>query len=212
MATCSDGTLFENPKALKKNLKKLKRKQRQLSKKKKDSKNRNKAKNKLAKLHYRISCIRKDALHKATSKIISENKVIVLEQLRVSNMMRNHCLAQAISDVGFAEFKRMIEYKAKWNNRKVVFAYTFFASSKLCSCCGWKNESLTLADRTFECQKCDNKMDRDMNAAMNLKQFYTESSSGIQACGEQSSEKVTSLSCSAKQESNRKPRVYILKR
>ena len=105
-------------------------------------------------------------------------------------MMKNHCLAQAISDVGLFEFRRQIEYKAKWNNRKVVFADTFFASSKLCSCCGWKNESLTLANRTFECQECDNKMDRDMNAAMNLKQFYTVSSTGIQACGSTSLKEV----------------------
>ena len=212
LATCSDGTTYANPKALKKNLKNLKRKQRQLSKKKKGSKNYGKAKKKLAKLHYRISNIRKDTLHKVTTKIISENQVIVLESLKVSNMMKNHCLAQAISDVGLFEFRRQIEYKAKWNNRKVVFADTFFASSKLCSCCGCKNESLTLADRTFECQECDNKMDRDMNAAMNLKQFYTVSSTGIQACGEQSSEKIASLSCSAKQEFNKKPRVYVLKK
>jgi len=212
LATCSDGTTYANPKALKKNLKNLKRKQRQLSKKKKGSKNYGKAKKKLAKLHYRISNIRKDTLHKVTTKIISENQVIVLESLKVSNMMKNHCLAQAISDVGLFEFRRQIEYKAKWNNRKVVFADTFFASSKLCSCCGWKNESLTLADRTFECQECDNKMDRDMNAAMNLKQFYTVSSTGIQACGEQSSSNASLVSCSTKQEFNKKPRVYILKK
>lgn len=211
LATCSDGTIFENPKALKNNLKRLKRKQRQLSKKKKDSKNRNKAKKKLVKLHYKISCIRKDALHKATSKIISENQVIVLENLKVSNMMKNHCLAQAISDVGLYEFRRQVEYKAKWYGRKVIFADTFFPSSKKCSCCGWKNDNLTLTDRTFECKDCGASIDRDMNAAINLKNLYTESSSGIQACGEQSSEKETSLSCSVKQEFNKKSKVYILK-
>ena len=210
LATCSDGTTYANPKALKN----LKRKQRQLSKKKKGSKNYGKAKKKLAKLHYRISNIRKDALHKVTTKIISENQVIVLESLKVSNMMKNHCLAQAISDVGLFEFRRQIEYKAKWNNRKVVFADTLFASSKLCSCCGWKNENLSLADRTFECQECDNKMDRDMNAAMNLENLVKnrESSSRIQACGEQSSSNESLVSCSAKQEFNLKSRVYILKK
>lgn len=126
-------------------------------------------------------------------------------------MMKNHCLAQAISDVGLFEFRRQIEYKSKWNNRKVIFADTFFASSKLCSCCGWKNEDLTLTDRTFECKICGMTIDRDLNAAINLKQIYTESSSGIQACGEQSSKKETSLSCSVKQEFNKKSRVYILK-
>jgi putative transposase len=171
LATCSDGTTYENPKALKKNLQKLKRKQRQLSKKKKGSKNYGKAKQKLAKLHNRISNIRKDCLHKITTNIIQKNNVIVLEDLKVSNMMKNHCLAQAISDVGLHEFRRQIEYKAKWSNRKVIFADTFFPSSKLCSCCGWKNNDLTLTDRIFECKVCDNKMDRDFNASQNLKKF-----------------------------------------
>ncbi len=212
LATCSDGTIYENPKALKKNLTKLKRKQKQLSRKKKGSKNYGKAKQKLAKLHYRISNIRKDTLHKITSKIVNENQVVVLEDLRVSSLMKNHCLAQAISDVGLYEFRRQVEYKAKWNNREVVFADTFFASSKLCSCCGWKNENLTLTDRVFECKMCDNKTDRDFNAALNLKQIYTGSSSGIQACGDGSSKKAISLSPSAKQEFNKKSRVYILKK
>jgi len=212
LATCSDGTIYENPKALKKNLKRLKRKQKQLSRKKKGSKNYGKAKQKLAKLHYHISNIRKDFLHKATSKIIDENQVIVLEDLKVSNMMKNHCLAQAISDVGLHEFRRQIEYKAKWNNRKVIFADTFYASSKLCSCCGWKNSDLKLTDRIFECKVCDNKIDRDFNASLNLKQIYTGSSSGIYASGDGSSSNVSLISPSLNEEFNKKSRVYILKR
>lgn len=184
LAVCSDGTVYESPKALHKNLKSLNRKQRQLSRKKKGSQNYERAKKKLAKLYYRISNIRKDCLHKATSKIINENQVIILEDLRVGNMMKNHHLAQAISDVGLYEFRRQIEYKAKWAGRKVVFADSFFPSSKLCSCCGWKNENLTLRDRIFECGMCGNKMDRDFNASQNLKNIYTEGSSGIQACGD----------------------------
>ena len=211
LATCSDGSTYENPKALKKNLKRLKRKQKQLSRKKKGSKNYGKTKQKLAKLHYHISNIRKDCLHKITSKIIDENQVIVLEDLKVSNMMKSHCLAQAIGDVGLFEFRRQIEYKAKWNGRKVIFADTFFASSKTCSCCGWKNSDLKLTDRIFECRACDMKINRDLNASLNLKQIYTVSSTGIQACGDGSSEKVISLSPSAKQEFNKKSRVYILK-
>ncbi len=212
LATCSDGATYENPKALKKNLKRLKRKQKQLSRKKKSSKNYGKAKQKLAKLYYHISNIRKDCLHKITSKIIDENQVIVLEDLKVSNMMKNHCLAQAISDVGLHEFRRQIEYKAKWSGRKVVFADAFYPSSKTCSCCGWKNSDLKLTDRVFECKMCDMKIDRDLNASLNLKQIYTGSSSGIQACGDGSSEKAISLSPSVKQEFNKKSRVYILKR
>ena len=124
--------------------------------------------------------------------------------------MKNHCLAQAISDVGLFEFRRQVEYKAKWSNRKVIFADTFFASSKLCSCCGWKNESLTLTDRVFECKVCDNKMDRDFNASINLKNLAV--SSTVSAYGEQSSANENLLSCSVKQEFNKKSRVYILKR
>ena len=212
LATCSDRTTYENPKALKNNLKRLKRKQKQLSKKKKGSKNYGKAKQKLAKLHYRISNIRKDCLHKVTSEIIQKANVIVLEDLKVSNMMKNHCLAQVISDVGLFEFRRQIEYKVKWNDRKVIFADTFFPSSKTCSRCGWKNSDLKLTDRVFECKICDMKIDRDLNASLNLKQIYTGSSLEIQACGDGSSEKAISLSPSVKQEFNKKSRVYILKR
>ena len=211
LATCSDGTTYENPKALKRNLKRLKLKQKQLSRKKKGSKNYGKARQKLAKLHYHISNIRKDCLHKITSKIIDENQVIVLEDLKVSNMMKNHCLAQAIGDVGLHEFRRQIEYKAKWSGRKVIFADTFFPSSKLCSCCGWKNSDLKLTDRIFECKMCDMKIDRDLNASLNLKQIYTESSSGIQACGDGSSSNESLVSPSVKREFNKKSRVCILK-
>lgn len=111
------------------------------------------------------------------------------------------------------EFRRQIEYKAKWSERKVIFADTFFASSKLCSCCGWKNSDLKLTDRVFECKVCDMKMDRDLNASLNLKQIYTGSSSEIQACGDgnSSANESSLLSPSVKQEFNKKSRVYILK-
>lgn len=135
----------------------------------------------------------------------------MLEDLKVSNMMKNHCLAQAISDVGLFEFRRQITYKAKWNNRKVIFADTFFASSKLCNCCGWKNSDLKLTDRVFECKVCDMKMDRDLNASLNLKQIYTGSSSGIYASGDGSSSNASLVSPSLNEEFNKKSRVYILK-
>lgn len=204
LAACSDGVIYENPKALKNNLRRLKRKSKQLSRKVKGSKNREKAKLKLAKLHYRISNIRKDALHKITSQIVSENQTIILEDLKVSNMIKNHKLAQAISDVGFFEFRRQIEYKAKWYGKDVIFVNTFYPSSKLCSNCGWKNESLTLTDRIFECKVCFMKLGRDFNASLNLKQFYTGSSSEINACGDGSSSNLGLVSPSENQESNRK--------
>ena len=202
LATCSDGVIYENPKALRSSLRKLKRKSKQLSRKQKDSKNREKAKQKLAKLHYRISNIRKDCLHKTTSATVNENQVIVLEDLKVSNMMKNHKLAQAISDVGMYEFRRQIEYKASWYGKQVIFVNTFYPSSKMCSSCGWKNKNLKLSDRIFICQECGNSIDRDYNASFNLKQFYTGSLSVINACGDRSSEKEISPSLSLKQESN----------
>lgn len=128
-------------------------------------------------------------------------------------MMKNHCLAQAISDVGLHEFRRQIIYKAEWSGRKVIFADTFFASSKTCSCCGWKNSDLKLTDRVFECKVCDNKIDRDLNASLNLKQIYTGSSSGIYASGDGSSLSAETplVSPSLNEEFNKKSRVYILK-
>jgi len=213
LATCSDKTTFENPKALKKNLSKLKKRQRQLSKSKKGSKNYEKKKQKLAKLHYKISCIRKDTLHKITTKIINENQVIVLEDLKVSNMMKNHKLAQAISDVGLYEFRRQIEYKAKWNKRKIFFVNTFFPSSKKCSCCNNIKSNLTLSERVYNCDKCGLTIDRDLNASLNLKQFYTDSLSGINASGDEKFILEKSKRCSSvKEESNIKPRVYFLKK
>lgn len=210
LATCSDGTIFENPKALKKNLKKLKCKQRQLSKKKKGSKNREKAKKKLAKLHNRISNIRKDALHKATSSIVQKNNVIVLEDLSVSGMMKNHKLAQSIGDASFYEFRRQIEYKAKWNGRTVIIANRFFPSSKMDHKSGKVNNSLTLADRTI-IHDDSSTTDRDVNASINLKNYYlnnlhTASSAEIKVCGEGSSFcwETGKISPSEKQKSNRK--------
>ena len=186
LATLSTGEVFTNPKALKSNLQRLKKRQKQASKKQKGSKNRKKANLKLARLHYRISNVRKDCLHKITSKIVAENQVIVLEDLKIKNMAKNHRLAQAISDVGFYEFRRQIEYKAKWHGRTVVLADAFYASSKLCSTCGWKNEKLSLKDRVFHCQNCSNSIDRDFNAAINLAKYQPNSgsSSRIKACGD----------------------------
>lgn len=210
LATCSDGTVYQNPKALKKNLKKLKRKQRQLFKKKKGSKNYVKAKNKLAKLHFKISNIRKDALHKATTKIVNDSQVIVLEDLSASNMMKNHKLAQSIGDASFYEFRRQIEYKARWNGRTVIIANRFYPSSKMDHKSGKINNSLTLADRTIT-HNDNTTTDRDMNAAINLKNYHlnnlhTASSAEIKVCGEGSSFcwETGKISPSVKQKSNKK--------
>lgn len=204
LATCSDGTVFDNPKSLFKNLKSLKRKQRIVSRKKKGSNNRGKTKLKVARLHYRIGNIRKDALHKATTQLIRENKTIVLEDLNVKSMIKNHCLARAVSDVGMFEFRRMLEYKSNWYGREIQYADTFYPSSKTCSNCGWKNDDLKLSDRTFKCQICNHELDRDLNAALNLKNLYRESSSRINALGDGSSSNASLVSPSLKKESNGK--------
>jgi len=211
LATCSDGTTFENPKALKKRLKVLKRRSRQLSRKKKGSKNREKAKHNLAKLHFRISNIRRDYLHKITSSIVQKANVIVLEDLKIGNMLKNHHLAQAISDVGMAEFRRQIEYKAKWAGRTVVLAPTFFPSSKLDHKSGVVNRNLKLSDRVIH-HDDGSKTDRDLNAAINLENYYTQSintgsSSEIHASGDGSSSNANLISPSAKEEFNVKSKL-----
>ena len=210
MATCSSGQAFENPKALGKAQKKLRRLQRQLCRRKKGGKNRDKTRQKIAKFHFRIANIRKDALHKATTAIVAKAKpdserpsAIVLETLNVSGMLKNHSLARAIADVGMSEFQRQITYKAAWYGSAVIRPDRFFPSSRLCSECGVINDGLTLSDRTWQCV-CGAIHDRDDNASMNLKR-YGEFHRNQNACGEESSGSSfaagTKLS-SAKQESD----------
>lgn len=175
LAVTSDGQRFENPKPLKKAQARLQRLQRELSRRKKGGKNREKTRKKVAKVHQRIANIRRDTLHKVTSTIVAKTKldserpsVIVLEDLNVSGMLANHCLAQAISDIGFAEFKRQIEYKVIWYGSELMVADRFFPSSRLCRFCGCINSELKLSDREWTCD-CGAVHDRDLSAAINLK-------------------------------------------
>lgn len=175
LAVVSDGRTFDNPKALRKKLNKLKRTSRRHSRKCKGSKNRQKAKARLARMHARIANLRKDALHKATSALVARTKpeserpaVIVLEDLHVSGMLKNRRLSRAIADVGMYEFRRQIEYKANFAGVQVKYVSRWYPSSKTCSNCGWIHEDLTLADRVFICQQCGVVLDRDENAALNL--------------------------------------------
>jgi putative transposase len=175
LATVSDGRTIDNPKALRKNLKKLKRLGRQHSHKVKGSNNRKKAQRKLAKMHVRIANIRKETLHKATSSIVAKTKpseqrpsVIVLEDLNVSGMLKNRKLSRAIADVGLYEFRRQLTYKAARVGCEVKIVSRWFPSSKTCSSCGTVKESLDLSERVFVCEDCGYVADRDYNAAKTL--------------------------------------------
>lgn len=165
---CSNGEEFQAPKPLKNNLKKLKKLQRSASKKQKGSQNRKKANKKVAKLHYKIACIRKDFLNKASTKICRENQTIVIEDLHVKGMMKNHCLARAISDIGFGEFRKQLTYKSEIYGNNLIIANRWFPSSKTCHNCGCIKDDLTLSDRVYKCEHCGFELDRDLNAALNL--------------------------------------------
>ena len=188
LATLSDGTVIPNPKPLKRRLKKLKRFHRAVSRKQKGSKNRKKAARRLARLYREIANQRANTLHQVTTALAKTKSVLVIEDLNVSGMLKNHHLAQAIGDVGFSEFKRQLTYKTAWYGSRVVLADRWEPSSKTCSGCGWVDEDLTLADRTFRCQNpdgpCGLVLDRDLNAAINLSKLAGSSSDSQNACGE----------------------------
>lgn len=165
----SDGRKYENPKTIKKYERNLTKFQRQLAHKIKGSRNYQKKRKQIALCHEKITNTRKDYLHKISSEIISENQVIVSENLQIKNMIKNHKLAKSISDVSWYELTRQLEYKAKWNNRIYVKVDSFYASSQLCSCCGCQNKDIKdLSVRQWKCPNCGEIHDRDVNAAKNI--------------------------------------------
>jgi putative transposase len=177
-------------------LKKVKFFHRKLSRKKQNSKNKNKARCALMRLHAKISNIRVDRLHKLTHEL-SKFKGICIEDLNISGMQKNKKLARYIQDCGFYEFRRQLKYKCELNNTNLIIANRFFASSKICSSCGHKYEHLKLIERVWNCSNCNTKHNRDLNAAYNLRNYYissfesTASSAGINALGKISSDYAT---------------------
>jgi putative transposase len=168
LAILSDGKTYENIKVLKSKLKKLKYQQRQLSKKQKGSNSRQKQKIKLSLVHEKITNIRKDYLHKISTEIVKNHDIISVEDLSVKNMMKNHKLAQSLSDVSLGMFYTMLEYKSKWNDKSFVKIDRFFPSSKTCSNCGWIYQDLNLSIREWTCSSCNEHHDRDLNASKNI--------------------------------------------
>jgi putative transposase len=190
LATLSTGEVFANPNALEKKLKTLRRVSRGLSRKQKGSRNREKSRRKLCNLHRSISDLRSDALHKMTTSISKRFGVVCLEDLNVRGMTKNKHLARRLSDSSFGEIRRQLEYKTTSRGGRVLFVNAFFPSSKLCHVCLAKHESLTLADRTWQCSGCGTVHDRDLNAALNIRNHavsYTVAGDARKACGEDGS-------------------------
>lgn len=167
-AITSNGSKFDNPRVLKKPAKNLKCKQQKLSRKVKGSKCRLKAKRILARIHEKIANTRKDFLHKLSRKMVNENQVICVENLAVKNMVKNHNLAKAISDASWGMFTTMLKYKAGEAGKIYIEVDRFFPSSKTCSVCLNRVGNLSLDVRSWQCQNCDTKHDRDVNAAINI--------------------------------------------
>jgi putative transposase len=168
-AITSDGSKYGNPKYYRKYEQKLAKKQNRLAKKQKGSNNRNKARKAVAKVHEKITRCREDFLHKLSRKLVDENQVIVVENLAVKNMVRNHKLGKSISDCGWGQFCTMLKYKAEWQGKTYIEVDRFFPSSKTCNYCLHQMNKLSLDIRSWQCPNCGTIHDRDINAAKNIR-------------------------------------------
>jgi putative transposase len=182
--TGNDGFTVENQKYFRENQTKLKAAQQHLSRKNQGSWRLNKAKLTVARIHDNIANKRQDFIQKTTTKLVNEYDFIAIEDLNVAGMVKNHQLAKSISDASFAEFYATLSYKAAWYGKEVVKIERWFASSKTCSGCGWKDENLTLSARTFKCQACGLELDRDLNASKNILKAALRVSSAIRTPSE----------------------------
>ena len=183
LATLSDGTTIANPRALGRRLRKLKKLSKSLSRRQKGSKNREKAKLRLAKMYLKVFNIRQDSLHKVTTYLAKSHSTVVIEDLLVSGMMKNRRLARVIADVGFYDFRRQLEYKCQWYGSKLVVVSRTFPSSKMCSRCGHRKKELSLSEREYHCEQCGLVINRDLNAALNLVAVSLPETEN--ACGEE---------------------------
>lgn len=184
-AVSSDGKSFEANRKLKNNIQRLKCLSRRVSRKKKGSNNRKRAVKCLAILHERITNQRSDYIHKTTSSLVKgDNQTFVIEDLNVAGMLKNRKLSQAVSDVGFYEFRRQMTYKCEWYGKNLIIIDRFEPTSKKCSCCEAINETMTLADREWVCANCGSLHDRDLNAAVNIKNAGLKKYSGMGSPGE----------------------------
>jgi len=168
LVTDSNGDTISNPRTLDRFRKRMRRAQKALSRKVKGSRNRDKARRRVARLHVKVADVRSDALHQLSTRLVRENQTIVVEDLNIRGMARNHKLARAISDASWSELIRQLSYKAEWYGRKLVKVDRFLPSSKTCSACGHLLDKLPLQVRSWECPSCGTTHDRDHNAAKNI--------------------------------------------
>lgn len=171
LATLSDGIVIDNPKYLRENQSKISRIQKYMSRKTKGSNRWHKNRLKIARLHNKVSNRRLWFLHNLTTYLVNNYDTICIEDLNVSGMVKNHKLASSISDASFSLFRTLLEYKCEWYGKTLSVIDRFYPSSKTCSNCGWKKDDLSLSDRTFACGNCGIKIDRDLNAAINIKRM-----------------------------------------